>query len=360
LSVDPGILAAMTTTAISDFFETTGSAPETQVFDGIERPWRFEDAVRRDHNGRPYILAVDAQGRPTGEEATYTRVTTFIDCLDDKTMLRMWGERQAFKGFALRPEIFAAEVARVVGAPHERTSINTLVEKAKDLARAEESAALGTAVHALTERNDLGMPTPIMPSIYRADLADWQRVMTLFTRIACVEQFMVNDELRIAGTPDRIMQMRQACPACGRSLRILDLKTGRIDSFRYLKNAMQLCAYAHCVLYDHATGVRADVDDLCQCVAYTVQLTPTSGVARLLTQDIARVWPIVRDLVPAIRQARRNAPIALEEDTIVWQIDQAASHAELEKIWAWASGLGRWIDEVHTPAARRRRHELAK
>ena len=52
-----------------------------------------EVAVRRSKDGRPYVHDPEK-----GKEALYTRVTTFIDCLDDKTMLAKWAERMAFLG----------------------------------------------------------------------------------------------------------------------------------------------------------------------------------------------------------------------------------------------------------------------
>ncbi|MCP6756327.1 hypothetical protein NL533_32370, partial [Klebsiella pneumoniae] len=69
--------------------DTWGGEPaEVLTYDGIERPERAEDQVRRNHDGRPYIKAVDPEtGEVLDKEVMYSRVTTYIKCVDDTTLL---------------------------------------------------------------------------------------------------------------------------------------------------------------------------------------------------------------------------------------------------------------------------------
>lgn len=329
--------------------------PGGLVYHGIERPWRLEDHIDRDHKGRPRILLVDEQGRPTGEQATYTRVTTFIAGVDDKTNLQAWRRRQVAKGMATRPTVYAAQVAAAVGAEDERDILDNLTEEMEAVAGARDGADLGTAFHALTERHDLGMPTPFMPDEIAADNREWVR-LTRGLEMAFIEQFMVNDELRTGGTPDRIIALRQPCPTCGGRYRILDLKTGRVDHFTLLYIAMQLSVYAHSRCYDHETGRRLDGMALCTCTGWVVNITVTTGRGELLTIPLADGWHVAQTVIPPLRKARNIKVKATRVDVLAKHIAMANSREELQALWVEAED--RWTEE-HTDLAQQRLSQMA-
>lgn len=332
-----------------DFFDEP-STDSALVYHGIERPWRFEDHVRRDHNGRPYILAVDAEGNLNAAQTTYTRVTTFIKGIDDGYHLDRWRLRQLAKGFALSPSVYAAQVAVHAGSDEEKPRLDALCEEMIDRAGANDAAAIGTALHALTERHDLGMATPVMPDIYAADLARWVELTAPFVWYA-IERFMVNDILRTGGTPDRIAVLKQPCPTCSGTLRIVDLKSGRVDGFTYLTTCMQLAAYSVSDLYDHETGTRTPIPQMCRCRAYVIHIPAGSGKGNLLDFPLDDGLRLLHELMPQIRTARTVKPQPVVVDPLTLRIDWAVDRAELEAVWASANGS--WTAQ-HTEAARRR------
>lgn len=330
-------------------------APRPLSYDGIERPYRVEDHIdRQQPSGRPYILVVDEQGRPTGERTTYTRVTKFIEGIEgDRRRLHDWILRQTLKGYTLSPEVYAARVAVVIGAQDERDRLNELVEEMQEFARMSERALLGTALHALTERHDLGIPTPIFPAPYRPHLQEWIRLTAPWQPFAPwqIERFVVNDQLRAAGTPDRIIPMH--CQTCGTRYRIIDLKSGRVDGFTLREIEMQLATYAHSQIYDPETGERFSMD-LCTCTAYVVHIPAETGEGQLLELSLTRGWELCSVLMPQIREARRYRPKPVAIDPILLQIEQAETYDQIRRIWESAVG---WTT-VHTGAAVARRAQL--
>jgi hypothetical protein len=325
------------------------------VYDGIERPYRVEDYIARDHNGRPYILVADGFGGLTGERTTYTRVTTFIQGIDDKKHLNDWVLRQTLKGYTLSPEVYSARLAVVFGAQDEKARMHELIEEMQAFARMSERALLGTAIHALTERHDQNIPTPIFPEPYRPHLAEWVRLTAPWQPFAPdeIERFVVNDDLQTAGTGDRRGRLRRPCRKCGGRWVMIDLKTGRVDGFTQRECEMQLVAYARSMAYDPDTGMRTPLM-MCVCEGYIVHIPAETGRGRLLRFDLQRGWELCQTLMPAIREARRYRPKPVEVDPLALAIAEAARAEELRTIWerstAWTS--------VHTEAARARRLEL--
>ena len=205
----------------------TKEPPQKRIYDGIERPSRTEDLVRRTQNGRPYIKALDPE---TGQvlkdrEVTMTRVTTYIKCVDDTSLLEKWIRRQQLKGFAMAPDYF---VALTMQHFESREALNDLCEEAAKRAAAGDRAAIGTAVHALTEQSDRNWHIQFIPEKYQADLLAWLDATQHFEMLR-IEEMMVNDDLGTAGTPDRVVGYHP-CTVCGRRRYILDLKGLALDT----------------------------------------------------------------------------------------------------------------------------------
>lgn len=94
----------------------------------------------------------------------------------------------------------------------------------------------------------LGIPADIQHDIARA----WERFKAAHAiQIVHVECNVVNDDLKVAGTLDRIV-MHDAC------YRVLDIKTGgKVDKTGY---AVQLARYATSIPYDVDTDIRGAWD----------------------------------------------------------------------------------------------------
>lgn len=268
----------------------------------ITRPPRDEDTVRRDARGRPYIKEIDILGNLTGREVTYTRVTKYIDCIDDKSMLARWGERQLVKGLlGGRGARWRAEASSLL-TDDKKSALNDLIWKIKESAGAEDQAAIGTAVHAITERYDLGWDLGEIDNLYQDDLTAYIQATKYLVHHE-IERLMVNDDLRTAGTPDRITEYRP-CRICGRTFYIFDLKTGRVDGYTQNSQAMQLAVYAHSKIYETA-GHRYMPVDLCLHKGIICSLPAGSGRAELQWIDIEKGWELVQ-IATQVRKARNT------------------------------------------------------
>jgi hypothetical protein len=339
-----------------DPYDAPGNVPV--VVAGIERPARDEDQVRRDGKGRPYIKEIDATGELTGREITYTRVTTFIDCVDDKSAIARWGERQLVKGLlGPRGNRFRAEASSMLTDDMKR-NLNSLIHKIKEAAGAEDQAAIGTAVHAITERYDLGLPLGSIDDLYDGDLKAYINA-TRFLKHLVIERLLVNDDLCTAGTPDRITQYLP-CEVCGKRNYIFDLKTGRVDNYTQNSQAMQLSVYAHSKIYDPFTGIRTDLPDICFHKGIICALPAGSATAELHWIDIATGWNLA-GVARSVRAARRvragRVPFVAIPDVfeLIAQVEGPNARQELNTLHAvhkahWTQG--------HTEAALARISEL--
>lgn len=315
-------------------------------FDGVERPPRAEDKVRRHRgNGRPYIRALDPQtGAVLAKETLMTRVTTYIKGIDAKEALIRWYQRQVAKGIATRPDMFLAQIMQF---QDDRQGLDRVCEQAKEAAAAGDKAYIGTAVHALTERWDLGLPLQIVPPQYQGDLQAWVDVMKYF-QIRDIERLMVHDEIQTAGTPDRVVRYLpcevpmaddsgEVVGVCGREHYILDLKTGRVDNYTELEIAMQLGIYSRSKYYDLSTGERTATDDICQHRGIVIALPAGSGVAVTHWVDIWTGWEIAYEVARRVRWARSQKGLMRVFDpqpNLFFEIEKADSRDALRRLRA--------------------------
>lgn len=256
----------------------------------VKREAGGDNEVERDGNGRPRILVecekCEGMGKmpsqkkpwpatikclPCGGEGTrkrsYTRVTTFIDVLEDKENIMSWGNRMVLVGAAMDTGFLKDVLAQDPETREGKDFLNRRAEAAKELAGASRKAEKGTELHALSEIADEHGDLP-----EDLDLDDWLRIMSYcdatqpILRIVHMEQLVVNDELGVAGTPDRISTVvpgeRLSAPDGHEfdpeELIITDLKTGRVD-YGGLKMCMQLAIYSRSKRYDKETGARINL-----------------------------------------------------------------------------------------------------
>lgn len=248
----------------------------------VEDASEFESAaktVRRTKDGRPYVMLPDGS-----KEVIYTRMTTFIDCLEDKSALGRWYKRVVLAGAAVdssaptpsivgrageADHVFRAGLAKLEKrlakgklGPGEvqaeraelekalKTELDSLADEAFTLGEGRVKAEHGTHLHKLTELVDLGQPLPEDTS--PEDLADieaYQAAMRAYgLKVKDVEVVVVNDELKVLGTADRTLLYK--APGAARAITVVgDIKTGRID-YGAGKIAMQIGGYATSKRYD--------------------------------------------------------------------------------------------------------------
>jgi hypothetical protein len=205
--------------------------------------------VERDRWGRPLIV-------PPGETKAvgYSRVTSFVGAPEDTYVLNVWEQHQLMDGLAHRPDLILSAFAH----RDNWGRLEEIREEALEATLANTRATIGTALHLLCDQVDGGqVNVRDIPDPWRADVEMYLRLTEGWEWVAR-EEFRVYDKFRVAGTADR----RGYDPADG-VCRIVDLKTGRIDSSPQ-KIAGQLRCYAKGVTYDldtHERGPEGEVDE---------------------------------------------------------------------------------------------------
>lgn len=241
--------------------------------------------ITRDRFGRPLVIPPDG-----GKPVAYTRATTLASAVEDTFNLARWQQRMVAVGLADRPDLQLAVTAH----RNDKGRLNDICEQAIEAAKGTAAATTGTALHTLTELVDLGQDLPIVPPDAEADLAAY-RETTACLQVEAIEQFVVIDDLKVGGTPDRIVRWN------GERL-IADIKTGSIE-WGIQKIAMQLALYAHGKAYDPATGQRSPLN-VNQTSGLIIHLPAGSGQCELVWVDLKRGWEAV-ELAVKVREWRK-------------------------------------------------------
>lgn len=265
--------------------------------DPFDIPQQTKVEMPRDGKGRPLVLLPDGSKR-----VAYTRCTSYVGCMEDQYNVQRWQQRMVAVGLAERPDLLVS-----VAAHHaDREHLNQLVDQAREAAGATAAARTGTALHALTDQHDHG-ETILVPPAYRADIEAYQAATAELTPVY-IEQFCVQDDLRVGGTTDRMVGYRNAHY-------IADVKTGSIE-YSHLKFAMQFAMYAHSKPYDPATDKRWEwPDDLDLTKAILIHLPQGEGRCDLYWVNIAAGWDAVQ-IARAVRawRNRKHLVVPFNED----------------------------------------------
>jgi len=205
-----------------------------------------EDPVPRDRYGRPLIVPPEG-----GKPEAYMRATTLAKTLDDTYNLQQWAKRSVLIGAGARPDLAVSAsmlAPKMATDRYAKKEIDKLADAAMEVSGSSTKRNMGTVLHGLSERVDRGESLDDVPENLKADLrAYWQATKDL--EVLGIEEFVVNDPLKTAGTYDRTVRYR------GRSY-IFDLKTGNV-TFAAGSIAIQLAVYATGVRYEHAVPVKS-------------------------------------------------------------------------------------------------------
>lgn len=162
------------------------SAANTRLKIGRDKPW-----------GRPLV---ETKG---GKLVAYTRASTVTGALEDMYNLQQWQLRMVCYGIALKRDLQLA----AIGHYDDRDFMKGLIETAMDAAGANEKRNLGTAIHRICDLYDSGVE-PQVPNEYLPDIHEYLRLTSSFIMEAS-ELFCVADEIKVAGTPDRVIRLTQ-------------------------------------------------------------------------------------------------------------------------------------------------------
>lgn len=233
--------------------------------------------IPRDQWGRPLIVPADGGGKPV----PYTRVSTMAKVLDNQYNLNLWKQRMVAKGLSADPGLLAR--VRQMDVKADRKAFDQICEDAMNLAGSQTRANLGTAMHAITEDLDAGRPLAIMEPWQEADLEAYRHA-TRNLQVLSMEQFVVNDELQVAGTFDRVYQLPD-----GRRM-IGDLKTGDSDPEFAMAVTTQTAMYAGGSLYTVEQGRTFSLASLgvSQTEGLLVHLPAGQGICNIYLLDLTK------------------------------------------------------------------------
>lgn len=276
----------------------------------IEPQTTAERIPRHARDGRPKIFPASEAGKKNPKGEFYTRTTTFIDALDDKSNLADWKLRLLLEGVHRRPELLEEYASLLDPLDTEKRKVKGIAERAIETAGAGAKADLGSALHRVTEDIDNGLEPGFVPPEYENDVEAYVRT-THDIEMMSVEEFCVLDAFKVAGTFDRAVRLdgelaEQVGVEPG-SVLIADVKTGRVD-FSRGKFGMQFAGYSRMERYDPDTYARSplefDGSAVHQGKALMIHLPAGEGRCSLIPIDIDRGW---QDLLLAaqVREYRK-------------------------------------------------------
>lgn len=246
----------------------------------------------RDYMGRPQIIP-RGEG-PGAKRVSYTRATTFVGVLEDTYGVEKWKMRLVAQGIAEREDLQFGVIAAAEDG--NKKELDALAERALEQAGANSSSTKGTAFHSLTEKVDAGEEPKFVPEAYRPDL-DAFRAATAGFRTVAMEKRLVHDELKAAGTTDRVYEI-------GGQLYIGDTKSGKAIDLGIGKIVQQLALYSRCEGYDLETGERTPLG-VNQDWGLVVHSPLGTGTCEVWWVDLAWGWYGVQ-LSNSVREFRKR------------------------------------------------------
>jgi len=262
---------------------------------------RATDFFRND-NGWPLIR------QPDGKVIAYDRSSAAAKLIEDTYNIQRWDRRNRAYGMAYDLSL-VARVLAVGGDPStwddaQKNEMNEISDAAAGVAQAHKSADIGSAVHALTERTDRG--EKVIAGPYEADIEAYVNALIAAgfeVDPLYIECRLVCDELRLAGTADRILTR-----SSDRMRFIADLKTGASVDYGGLGWGAQLAAYAHSLLYDVDAGERLPTPAIDKTTGIIIHLPAGQGVCTLYEIDLVagyRAAVLANEIRAVRREARR-------------------------------------------------------
>jgi hypothetical protein len=333
--------------------------------------------IPRDRWGRPKIILPGDESKDAALGKAYTRASTLGGVLEDQTNLGEWKKRVVAYGLARRRDlILAAASVPTWDGLDDKKRLAEIAEQAMQSAEAGAAATIGTAIHALADRLDMGEEIPdVGEDRYALDAyAELRRHFT----VHAIEIFTVCDELEVAGTADRVLSPLGIMTAPdGTKIRpedrlIDDLKTSSTAQYFGIKFAVQLAVYAHGIPYEHGKG-RLDWPDgrrPRQDWGLIMHVPSGGSAAQLHWVNLQLGWELAR-LAVSVREWRRRKDLVVpaelprpdfaehgesgEQVGLLRRIEEEPLGADLrDRLTAlWRQHARVWTDQ-HTKAVEKR------
>lgn len=280
------------------------------------------------------IMLLKPDGTPDPKTVRqFTRVTTYIDNLEDKTNLERWKMRTLLEGVALsdtpdergrvdepvvakvREHIHVRDMALAKAAKADRKgklevgerftievsavkafkdALNVMASDLLELGGVHEKANRGTNLHALAELYDVEGIDPIdaklaagdiTPTDHASIVAYGEAMAAAGIKVVASEVVIVNDAVKYAGRFDRIVLARR--PGDQRASRVIaDIKSGRLD-YGLAKVEQQVAMYADGQAYDLETGERTPLGAV-KSWGLVIHLPQGEGTCTIHVLDLTR------------------------------------------------------------------------
>lgn len=258
----------------------------------------------RDQYGRPLIEPPDG-----GAPIAYTRASTMAKMLSNTEGLTKWKLRMAVLGVSTRADLRALASAQFVAERRNNKELDEVIERATEYAGGNSGSSTGTAIHTLTEQYDEHGPDAIghLEPELRADLDAYAKATEPF-KVYAMEGFVVCDELKAAGSYDRLVEATD--PFGNRGLFVADLKTGQYAPKQPHDICIQTGIYAHGTHYQVGIGRTDRLADLGvnQDMSLLFHLPAGSGRCDVYWLDIRNGWRMAQTAA-LVRDWHQTKPI---------------------------------------------------
>lgn len=318
-------------------------------------------------NGQPLIMQED------GSRLAYTRASSLGDYVTETQFLRTWELRYLARQMGKNEDLAGLAGLETYSTGFDEDSVtksasgkrlDSIIARAFDRGRMHERADYGTVTHALTEPGNEGY----QPVRFAADVqAFWEHVEENNIKIGATEVFVVQDELRVAGTFDHLVWTEKY------GWTIADKKTGR--NINGLGFCCQFAPYSRGKVYNPATDERSDLEQFTNGepinLEWALLFEVHDGMCRTRRVPIGedKGWAAAK-LAAEVRDARRWNALAnidksfkttkgpdVQQRGIIRRISEARFPEELLAIWyQWGNGKDSWNDEL-TEAAKAKKIE---
>jgi hypothetical protein len=326
-----------------------------------DRPLRTEDLIpRHGSHDTPKIWLPDGSGMQY-----YGRPSGWGACADNEELIAEWSTSKVVEGLLDTGEqgrTLRGERAMLGPREENKGAHKALHKKAKNLVFTADRE--GTLKHKMTEKYDLGIGFAQVEE-YDYVIDEWVRLTRFMPNVHLasgregVECFVAMDKqrldqygqpmfdedgtpimIRTAGTFDRLKRWTP-CPICGKSNRIVDLKTSSVKSFPYAqrKSGIQLGQYGNAEEYvpwpDGKGADRYPLPDVCLHTGILVSIPPDAP-GSLHYVDIARGFFRAVSLIPWIKEHQKEQDWMVEFTPTpnIWLlIDQATTTTEVQALW---------------------------
>jgi hypothetical protein len=337
-----------------------GAAPRT-----IAEPEVPDEIPRHGRNSRPWIrkpgLEWEATDPQPGRGDYYARASGFAKCIEDTYRINRARERRIVHGMSRHRElVMRAAAVRSQDAREDKGELEAIADKACEFARGDAATTKGTAFHKLREQLDAGHDLSHLDPLTVAGLDAWTRLLSRF-RIVASETFVVNDELKAAGTFDALLEVTEPIvihrhgkvlgrPEPGEHI-IGDLKSGQWGREWWGPTyAVQALIYATGQPYTHRGG-RApwpggDPSPRWAAIPHVPVDEPERAELCWVDLDAARLR---LEVVEAIQWARRGDDLFIADEPYLAEhilpsdmaragllalINEAKTRAALRELWA--------------------------